>query len=207
MAWYTLQGCSWEEAGVRCCFAGTIPSDALAMFLYLPRISVRKTNHAADGAIPVSTRNTTRSTRSILFYSGRRVSFGYNRLGDHKPMQVHWLAWLFGGYNAARVWHFCLMWVFILFIAPHVILVFARRGGTHWQHDRGLVNKSEADGAIRKMSDDKKSDSLRPEEIRSTDPPYQRTAAETDEAGSSVAVGSLSMKKPQASLKSGPSGN
>ena len=43
----------------------------------------------------------------------------------HKPMQLHWLAWLFGGYNAARVWHFCLMWVFILFIAPHVILVFA----------------------------------------------------------------------------------
>jgi thiosulfate reductase cytochrome b subunit len=43
----------------------------------------------------------------------------------HKPMQLHWLAALFGGYNAARVWHFWLMWVYILFIVPHVILVCA----------------------------------------------------------------------------------
>jgi thiosulfate reductase cytochrome b subunit len=43
----------------------------------------------------------------------------------HKPMQLHWLAALFGGYNAARVWHFWLMWVYILFVVPHVILVFA----------------------------------------------------------------------------------
>jgi len=43
----------------------------------------------------------------------------------HKPMQLHGLAALFGGYNAARVWHFWLMWVYILFVVPHVILVFA----------------------------------------------------------------------------------
>jgi len=43
----------------------------------------------------------------------------------HKPMQLQWLATLFGGYDAARVWHFWLMWVFVLFIVPHVILVFA----------------------------------------------------------------------------------
>ena len=43
----------------------------------------------------------------------------------HKPMQLHWLAAFFGGYNAARVWHFWLMWVYILFVVPHVILVFA----------------------------------------------------------------------------------
>jgi thiosulfate reductase cytochrome b subunit len=43
----------------------------------------------------------------------------------HKPMQLHWLAALFGGYNAARAWHFWLMWIFILFVVPHVILVFA----------------------------------------------------------------------------------
>jgi len=43
----------------------------------------------------------------------------------HKPMQFHWLAALFGGYDAARVWHFLLMWVYILFVVPHVILVFA----------------------------------------------------------------------------------
>ena len=43
----------------------------------------------------------------------------------HKPMQLHRLAALFGGYNAARVWHFWLMWIYILFVVPHVILVFA----------------------------------------------------------------------------------
>jgi DMSO/TMAO reductase YedYZ molybdopterin-dependent catalytic subunit len=48
------------------------------------------------------------------------------------------------------------------------------------------------------MSDDKKSDSLRPEEIRSTGSSLSTNRGpRTDEAGSSVAVGSLSMKKPQ----------
>ena len=41
----------------------------------------------------------------------------------HKPMQLHWLAAIFGGYDKARIWHFWLMWVFILFVVPHVILV------------------------------------------------------------------------------------
>ena len=27
----------------------------------------------------------------------------------HKPMQLHWLSAAFGGYDAARVWHFWLM--------------------------------------------------------------------------------------------------
>ncbi len=40
----------------------------------------------------------------------------------HKPMQLYWLAALFGGYNVARVWHFWLMWLLILFVVPHVIL-------------------------------------------------------------------------------------
>jgi thiosulfate reductase cytochrome b subunit len=43
----------------------------------------------------------------------------------HKPMQLHWLAAIFGGYDAARMWHFWLMWVFVLFAVPHVILVLA----------------------------------------------------------------------------------
>ena len=43
----------------------------------------------------------------------------------HKPMQLHWLAALFGGFAVARVWHFWLMWLFILFVVPHVILVLA----------------------------------------------------------------------------------
>jgi thiosulfate reductase cytochrome b subunit len=43
----------------------------------------------------------------------------------HKPMQLHWLVALFGGFDAARVWHFWLMWLFFFFIVPHLILVFA----------------------------------------------------------------------------------
>jgi thiosulfate reductase cytochrome b subunit len=43
----------------------------------------------------------------------------------HKPMQLYWLAAAFGGYDAARLWHFWLMWFLVLFIVPHVILVLA----------------------------------------------------------------------------------
>jgi len=43
----------------------------------------------------------------------------------HKPMQLRWLAALFGGFERARVWHFWFMWIFISFVVPHVILVFA----------------------------------------------------------------------------------
>ena len=43
----------------------------------------------------------------------------------HKPMQLYWLTGFFGGYDKARTWHFWLMWVFILFVVPHVILVLA----------------------------------------------------------------------------------
>ena len=43
----------------------------------------------------------------------------------HKPMQLSWLAAIFGGYNKARIWHFWLMWIFILFVVPHVVLVLA----------------------------------------------------------------------------------
>lgn len=38
----------------------------------------------------------------------------------HKPMQFHSLAAIFGGFDATRVWHFWLMWVFTLFVVPHV---------------------------------------------------------------------------------------
>jgi DMSO/TMAO reductase YedYZ molybdopterin-dependent catalytic subunit len=48
------------------------------------------------------------------------------------------------------------------------------------------------------MSDDKKTDSLQPEEIRSTESPLSaKRGPRTDGVASSVAVGSLSMKNPQ----------
>jgi len=43
----------------------------------------------------------------------------------HKPMQLSWVAALFGGFDRARVWHFWLMCLFIAFVVPHLILVFA----------------------------------------------------------------------------------
>lgn len=43
----------------------------------------------------------------------------------HKPMQLSWLAAIFGGYDRARIWHFWLMWLFFLFVVPHVVLVLA----------------------------------------------------------------------------------
>ena len=43
----------------------------------------------------------------------------------HKAANLGWLAACFGGYDWARVWHFWLMWVFVAFVVPHVILVVA----------------------------------------------------------------------------------
>src|SRR5438309_6743741 len=53
----------------------------------------------------------------------------------HKPMQFHSLAAIFGGFDAARVWHFWLMWFFVLFVVPHVVLVFA----DGWDTFRGMI--------------------------------------------------------------------
>src|SRR5262249_856710 len=43
----------------------------------------------------------------------------------HKPAQLSWLTAIFGGFDNARVWHFCLMWFFVVFVIPHVVLVLA----------------------------------------------------------------------------------
>jgi thiosulfate reductase cytochrome b subunit len=58
---------------------------------------------------------------SIPIAGGLSVATGW---AIHKPMQLHWLAALFGGFDAARVWHFWVMWLYIFFLVPHVILVF-----------------------------------------------------------------------------------
>ena len=53
----------------------------------------------------------------------------------HKPMQLHSLAAILGGFDAARVWHFWLMCLFILFAVPHVFLVLA----DGWDTFRGMI--------------------------------------------------------------------
>lgn len=43
----------------------------------------------------------------------------------YKPLQFRWLTALFGGFQAARYWHFWCVWIFVAFTIIHVILVFS----------------------------------------------------------------------------------
>jgi thiosulfate reductase cytochrome b subunit len=42
----------------------------------------------------------------------------------YKPVQLWWLTAAFGGFQAARYWHFWAVWLFVGFTILHVILVF-----------------------------------------------------------------------------------
>jgi thiosulfate reductase cytochrome b subunit len=50
----------------------------------------------------------------------------------YKPVQLHWLASLFGGYDGARLTHFLGMSLLLLFLCGHVMLVLL--------HPRSLVD-------------------------------------------------------------------
>ncbi len=41
-----------------------------------------------------------------------------------KPIQLPWLTAVFGGFQAARYWHFWTVWLFVGFTIVHVLLVF-----------------------------------------------------------------------------------
>lgn len=41
-----------------------------------------------------------------------------------KPVQLSWITAAFGGFQAARYWHFWTVWLFVGFTIVHVILVF-----------------------------------------------------------------------------------
>ena len=66
----------------------------------------------------------------------------------HKPMQLHWLAALFGGFDRARAWHFWLMWLFIAFVVPHVILVLADGWDTLRSMITGWSTKAGRSGVV-----------------------------------------------------------
>ncbi len=53
----------------------------------------------------------------------------------YKPIQFSWLTWIFGGYEYARVWHFTIMIIFILFFIVHIIQVI--RAG--WNNLRSMI--------------------------------------------------------------------
>ena len=40
-----------------------------------------------------------------------------------KPVQFSGLAWLMGGFQRARLWHFLVMWALIFFVIVHLIMV------------------------------------------------------------------------------------
>jgi len=42
----------------------------------------------------------------------------------YKPVQLSWLTAMFGGFQAARYWHFWAVWLFVGFAVVHVALVF-----------------------------------------------------------------------------------
>lgn len=56
----------------------------------------------------------------------------------HKPVQLWWLERLFGSYDGARRVHYWTMWVFVLFVVPHVVLVIA----SGWETFRSMVTGS-----------------------------------------------------------------
>jgi thiosulfate reductase cytochrome b subunit len=59
---------------------------------------------------------------SIVVFGGLAVLTG---VAIYKPLQFSWLTTLSGGYQAARYWHFWMVWIFVGFTIVHVILVFA----------------------------------------------------------------------------------
>lgn len=62
----------------------------------------------------------------------------------HKPAQLYWLERLFGSYDGARVWHFCLMCFFASFLIPHVVLVIADGWDTFRSMITGWTTKERA---------------------------------------------------------------
>jgi thiosulfate reductase cytochrome b subunit len=62
-------------------------------------------------------------------------------LAIYKPVQLGWLTWILGGYEAARLEHFVLMIGFIFFFLIHIFQVI--RAG--WNNFRGMVAGYEID--------------------------------------------------------------
>ncbi len=58
---------------------------------------------------------------SVIVLGGLAVVTG---LAIYKPVQLGWLTALLGGFQAARYWHFWIVWIFVAFSVIHVVLVF-----------------------------------------------------------------------------------
>lgn len=58
---------------------------------------------------------------SVVLLGGLALLTG---LAIYKPLQFSWLTALLGGFQAARYWHFWVVWIFVAFTIMHVLLVF-----------------------------------------------------------------------------------
>lgn len=56
-------------------------------------------------------------------------------LAIYKPVQLHWLTWILGGYGPARIEHFVLTIGYVLFFLIHIIQVLL----AGWNTFRGMV--------------------------------------------------------------------
>jgi thiosulfate reductase cytochrome b subunit len=109
--------------------------DAFRMFRYYIALPLAKlTRHAWPHPVFSTKYNALQRAAyfSVPLAGGLSVATGW---AIHRPMQFHSLVAIFGGFDTARVWHFWLVWVFMLFVIPHVVLVFA----DGWDTFRGMI--------------------------------------------------------------------
>jgi thiosulfate reductase cytochrome b subunit len=99
--------------------------DALRMFWYYLGVPLAKLTRRQWPHPPVTAKYNALQRAAYFTVPVAGILSVASGWAIHKPMQFHWLAALFGGYNAARVWHFWLMGLFMFFVVPHVILVCA----------------------------------------------------------------------------------
>lgn len=85
-------------------------------------------------------------TAIVLMGAGSLVT----GLAIYKPTQLHWLAWLLGGYALARFFHFWLTIGYVLFFLLHVAQVV--RAG--WNNFRSMVTGYELVSSPEEAADD-----------------------------------------------------
>jgi len=117
----SIWGKGYQSLLPRCADFGGV----FAMMRYYIGLPLAKLRHLAWPHPAVSSKYN--SLQRLAYFSVPLMGLLYILTGwaIHKPQQLGWLQALFGGYDLARVWHFWLMWAFLAFTIPHVVLVAA----------------------------------------------------------------------------------
>ena len=66
-----------------------------------------------------------------------------------KPVQLHWLAWLMGGYDGARLIHFLALLALAGFVVAHLVMV-----SLHWRRSLEIITGGHADAASARERED-----------------------------------------------------